>query len=159
MATVTATIFVGKAHQNHGGINPTHLILLYENSRPLLVLRDLENKEPIWRIIPSLENLIEDIYLMVAMFVLYKIPPITTKNDESELIEIYNYEERNDLYEKSKIIIAEDGIKLVINILEGSHLLSLIDKMHTFPCDFEVTLPAKRKEYNIWSNRIETKGI
>jgi hypothetical protein len=41
----TATILIGHAHQNHSGINPTHLIRFTENDRPALILQSLENNE------------------------------------------------------------------------------------------------------------------
>jgi hypothetical protein len=56
MGTVTATIFVVTAHTFHGGIIPTHLILLTENDRADLILNSLNEKEEEKIIIPTLEN-------------------------------------------------------------------------------------------------------
>ena len=48
---------------------------------------------------------------------------------------------------------------MVINILDDSHLLSVIEQIKKYPNDFEITLPSIKKEFNAWSNKIETKGI
>ena len=45
MATTTATILIGRAHQNDSGINPTHFIQFTENDRPALILQAIEGKE------------------------------------------------------------------------------------------------------------------
>ena len=45
MATTTAIILIGHAHQNHSGINPTHLIRFTENDRPALILQQLEGNK------------------------------------------------------------------------------------------------------------------
>ena len=76
MATTTATIFVGYAHPNHGGINPTHYIQLSENSRPALILHSIDGKEETKVMIPTLENMIDDVYLMIAAYVLKTLKPV-----------------------------------------------------------------------------------
>ena len=76
MATTTATIFVGYAHPNHGGINPTHYIQLSENSRPALILHSIDDKEETKVMIPTLENMIDDVYLMIAVCVLKSLKPV-----------------------------------------------------------------------------------
>ena len=44
MATTTATILIGRAHQNDSGINPTHFIQFTENDRPALILQAIEGE-------------------------------------------------------------------------------------------------------------------
>src|SRR5688572_19868333 len=88
MATTTATIFIGHAHQNGSGINPTHFIQFTENDRPALILREIEGGTKITVIVPTVENTIDDIYLMIAVFILKQIKPSR---------EIHNLE-RNSLY-------------------------------------------------------------
>lgn len=161
MATTTATIFVGSTHQNHSGINPTYLIRFTENDRPALILQDLEGKEELKVIIPTIENTIDDIYLMIAVYILKKITPskeIHSKERKS-LYEILDSEERISLYSETKKIFEETKIKLVFNILDGSHLLNQINVIKNYPNDFEVTLPALKKEYDAWTNKIITKGM
>ena len=161
MATTTATVFIGHAHQNNSGINPTHLIRFTENDRPALILQDLDGKEEIKVIIPTLENTVDDIYLMIAVYILKKILPSKEINNlqRNSLYELLDLEERISLYKESKKVFEEIKIKIVFNILDDSHLLSQIDVIKTYPNDFEVTLPAIKKEYSAWGNKIYTKGI
>lgn len=161
MATTTAIILVGHAHQNNSGINPTHIIRFTENDRPALILQNLEVNNDHKVIIPTIENTVNDIYLMIAVFILKKVNPskeIHNLNRES-LYDILDEKERLILYSDAKKIIEETNIKVVFNILDDSHLLNQIDVIKSYPNDFEVTLPAMKKEYNAWANTIVTKGI
>ena len=56
MATTTATILIGRAHQNDSGINPTHFIQFTENDRPTLILQAIEGESKKVVIIPTIEN-------------------------------------------------------------------------------------------------------
>ena len=69
MAAITATILVGTAHQNHGGIEPTHQLLLSENSRPAYSLFAMHSSQPqtVW--IPTVEDMLEDGLLMAGLLV------------------------------------------------------------------------------------------
>ena len=75
MSTTTAIILIGQAHQNHSGINPTHLIRLTENDRPALILQSIESKEKPIIIVPTVENMVDDIYLMISVFILKGLNP------------------------------------------------------------------------------------
>lgn len=161
MSTTTATIFIGHSHQNSGGINPTHLIQFTENSRPALILTNLEEHDQKIVLIPTLENTIDDIYLMIGVFILKKISP-SQRIDNIEgkcLYEILDEAERLELYTETLSLFNSISIKVVFNILENSHLLRHIDQIKRYPNDFEVTTPFLKKEYNTWSDKIETKGI
>jgi len=161
MATTTATILIGQAHQNHSGIIPTHFIQFTENSRPALILRSLESNDEMKVIIPTIENTVDDIYLMIAVFILKQVKPskeIDSQERES-LHEILDENERINLYKQTFNCINNNSIKVVFNILDNSHLLNCLDQIKKYPNDLEVTLPASKKEYNFWSNKIETKGI
>jgi hypothetical protein len=161
MATTTAIILVGYAHQNNSGISPTHIIRFTENDRPALILQNLEGDKDHKVIIPTLENTVNDIYLMIAVFILKKViisKEIHNFNRES-LYDILDENERFTLYSETKKIVEETNIKVVFNILDDSHLLNQIDVIKTYPNDFEVTLPALKKEFNAWANKIMTKGI
>lgn len=161
MATTTATIFIGNAHPNHSGINPTHLIRFTENDRPALILQQLEGNAENKVIIPTVENTVDDIYLMVAVFILKRVTPSKEIHNlkRNSLYEILDDKERQSLYAETRKIFETTKIKLVFNILDDSHLLSQIDTIKTYPNDFEVTLPAIKKEFEAWANKIVTKGI
>lgn len=159
MATTTATIFVGQSHQNHSGIIPSHLIILTENSRPALSVRSLNKDNDTKVIIPTTDNTVDDIYLVIAVFILNKIPIQNEfKNiGRKSLYDLFSKEEREILYNKSKNIIKDVNIKVVFNILEGSVLLNQIDLLKKYPNDYEVTTPLLKCEYNSWSGKIEIK--
>ena len=161
MATTTATIFIGHAHQNHSGINPTHLILFTENDRPALILQSIDGQTDRKVIIPTVENTIDDIYLMIAVFILKKLSPSKEIHnlERKSLDDILDERERVQLYSDTKKIIEESNFKVVFNILDGSHLLDQVDIIKTYSSDFEVTLPALKKEHDVWAKKIVTKGI
>ena len=47
----------------------------------------------------------------------------------------------------------------MFNILDDSHLLSQLKQIKKYQNDFAVTIYSIKKEFNAWSNKIETKGI
>jgi hypothetical protein len=161
MATTTATIFIGTSHPNDGGINPKYLIRFTENDRPALILSELEGKMEDKVIIPTIENTIDDIYLMIGVFILKKIKPSKKINNKKRdsLYDILDKTERKKLYKQTLKLINEFNIKVVINILEGSHLLQIIEQINKYPNDFEVTITSIKKEYDRWSNSIKTTGL
>ena len=161
MATTTSIILIGHAHQNNSGINPTHIIRFTENDRPALILQTLDGELERKVIIPTVENTVNDIYLMIAVFILKKVNPSEEIHnlDKMSLYEIIGEQERLSLYSETRKIFEQAKIKVVFNILDDSHLLNQIDIIKTYPNDFEVTLPALKKEFNAWTNKIVTKGI
>lgn len=159
MSTTTAIILVGQAHQNHSGINPTHLIRLTENSRAALILQSIEgNDEPII-IIPTIENMVDDIYLMISVFILKGLSPgkeLQTAERKS-IYDILSEQERFSLYEKTKDLIMKVKMKVVFNLLDGSHLLSQVNIIKQYPNDFEITVPYIKNEFDAWSGKVTFK--
>ncbi|GIV28128.1 MAG: hypothetical protein KatS3mg027_1942 [Bacteroidia bacterium] len=161
MATTTAVILVGKKDDNHGGIIPHHLIQLFENDKPNLLIRDLtEQNEPIV-IIPTVENMVHDIYLIIASLILKKIDLNKNLKDirRKSFYNNFSKDELNQLYFQTMNVLKENTIKVVFNILDGSTLVNQLDEIRKYPNDFEVTLTTLKKEFNSWSNKIETKGL
>ena len=159
MSTTTAIILIGQAHQNHSGINPTHLIRLTENDRPALILQSIESKEKPIIIVPTVENMVDDIYLMISVFILKGLNPgkeLISKERQS-IHDILREQERFELYEKTKTLIQIAKIKVVFNLLDGSHLLNQIDKIKQYPNDYEITVPFIKNEFNAWSSKLEFK--
>jgi hypothetical protein len=161
MSTTTAVILIGQAHQNDSGINPTHIIQFTENSRPALILKELDGRNNNKVIIPTLENTIDDIYLIIAVYILKLVnPPKQLDNFQKDsLYDILNNEERKKLYEETIMTFKNIRLKVVFNILDESHLLNHLEQIKKYPNDFEVTLPAFKKEYNAWSKQVITKGL
>jgi hypothetical protein len=158
MATTTATIFIGRAHPNDSGIIPTHLIRFTENDRPALILQSLGGKYQSKVVIPTIENTVDDIYLMIAVYILKEVQPSKDIHNikRDSLYELFDKQERLNLYAETMKIIENTQIKVVFNILDNSHLLTQIEIIKSYPNDFEVTLPAMKKEFNAWGNKINT---
>jgi len=156
MATLTAFIFVGTSHPNHGGINPTHYISLSENDRPCLILRNVENNQNIIRIIPTVDCMIDDIYFMIYSFILKKNYTNYDFNMKT-MYDLFTDEERELIYNEVKTVLSGIDMKVVFNILDGSTLLYKLDKIKQYPNDYEITTPIFRKEYNQWSGKTENK--
>ena len=156
MSTTTATILVGRAHQNHSGIIPTHLIQLTENSRPSLLLQPIEGPSDVKVVIPTLENIVDDIYLMVTVFILNKIKPAKDIDNWERLsmYDLFDENERSSLYEESRRIIKDTSIKIIFNIFEGSHLLNYVDIIKEYPNNLEITLSTLKKELSAWSDKL-----
>lgn len=159
MATMTAFVFVGKAHPNSGGINPTHYIMLSENDRPALVLHDIEGKEVRTVIIPTIENMVDDIYLMISVYILKKVNPSRelSTDEKKSMYDIISEEERNNLYKESMQAIKDAEIKVAFNILDRSTLNDQISKIENYSNDYEITITTKKKEFNRWNGKVEER--
>ena len=160
MSTTTAFILIGHAHQNDSGIIASHLIRFTENSRPALILTELKQPENEYVFIPS-ANTIDDIYLVVAVYVLKMVKPSKelTNIERDEIDKIIPQEERVELYRKTKEVLSNHRIKIVFNILDECSLLNQIDVIKKYPNDFEVTLPGFKKEFSTWGRKVITKGF
>lgn len=155
MSSMTAQILVGADDHYHGGINPTHACFLSENSRPAWVLVPLPSlvtggvrvpaKPPVW--IPTLEHMLEDALLMLALHL----------DQPSELAELAdqqfrrNWRQRAELYQDitsealAELRAAVRGLKpasqlgkLVVTVMEGSHIHGKTDVLAEFPWLYEV---------------------
>lgn len=90
------------------------------------------------------------------MFILNKIKPAKDIDNWERLsmYDLFDENERSSLYEESKIIIMDTSIKLVFNILKGSHLLNYVDIIKEYPNDLEITLSTLKKELSAWSDKL-----
>jgi hypothetical protein len=155
MATITAFILIGKAHQNHSGIIPTHYIELYESDHPSLSLYKFDNNKEIIRIRPDREKLVDNIYLLIHTFILKADVDSTDGMNGKEIHGFYNYRKNNITYEQIMESLKTYDLKVVFNILIGSTLLNQLDRIKDYPSDFEVTTPKFRREYNKQTGKVE----
>jgi len=153
MGVITATILVGESDIFHDGIIPTHMIFLMENDRPSLTLVPInlfkdknvkDEKEII--IIPTVENMIDDIFLMIASYVLGVIN--LKKNnfeknieEKKSLYEIFTEEERKFLYRQVKDEIKNHKVKVVFNILNESTLMGQIERIKEYHIETDILVP------------------
>ncbi len=161
MSTVTAQILVGQKHYYSGGIIPSHRLYLFENSRAswLLIAEDISkdpaasNKNKIkW--VPTVEKMLEDALLMVAMYVerdeaLIKMAGSYFRSKDSNGLELYQDikpHDLNKLYEKCRSIIFNN--KIIVSVFEGSTIRKQIPILKQYSLDMEVCI----------SNCIEREG-
>lgn len=153
MSTTTASIFIGHAHPNDGGVIPSHWIQFTEGSIPAVYLYALENpKEPV-KMIPTVDHTIDDIYLMIVIFVMNGLQ-IGREIQHKSMYDLFTEAERKSLYDEAKAYLAEHRIKVVFNLLVGCHLLNQLDLIKAYPEDVEITTPAFKKEYSQWGQQV-----
>jgi len=170
MSTVTAQILVGRAHQNHGGIEPTHYLFLTENSKPawFVFSADVFFKENhktnkiTW--IPTTDNKLEDALLMIAIHILKdkeicKLSKKYFRNKSAERVEVYediDKKDRHKLYEKCRAI--KNIFKIVLTALESSSILYQIKILENYKMDVEVCTPQYTRSYSGWIGETRIKG-
>ena len=142
MSTTTAIILVGTSHPYHGGINPIHLIQLTENSRPALILKEFEIESKPVVIIPTIQNMADDVFLLISQYIFNEItPPVKLFKKGQSLYDLFSVEERLNLYAKSFAVFKKMNVKVVFNLLEGSTLLGHLNRIKEYPADIEITIP------------------
>jgi hypothetical protein len=157
MATMTAQILIGSPHPYHGGIIPSHKIYLSENSRPALIMAkenigedsyEQNTKNAFDKVtwIPTLENMLDDILLMVSFFILKDkyISEELLKIDNKKLSFLELYEDidektRFDLYQSNKKVIGGyKDLKFIFSIFKGSALIAETNKIKDYKIDYEL---------------------
>ena len=155
MATITAFILVGKADQKQSGIIPTHYIMLYESEHPSLSLHRIEDNKEIIRIRPTIEKLVDNIYLLIFTFVFKAEIYLDKKMNGKEIHKIYNEKKQNLTCEKIMESLKTDDLKVVFNIMTGSTLLNQIERIKDYPNDYEVTTTKFKKEYSYKKDKVK----
>ncbi len=170
MATLTAQIIVGRAHPNHGGINPTHYLFFSENDRPAWVLvpenvfgkRPLEMEKTVW--IPTVEHTLEDGLLMIALHILKdrEIVNLTEEYfenkgiDRAKLYEDIDKAQLEELRRKTRAVRGD--YKIVITTLRDSLLEQQLTVLKHYKMDVEICVPVYSKTYSRWENRTIIEG-
>jgi len=170
MATLTAQILVGTSHQNHGGIGPTHFLFLSENSQPVWVLVpenvfNPENDKIIkvtW--IPTIENMLEDALLMIAINVLkdQEISELAKEHFKGDIhgsLALYQDIDPvvlKTLYQKCRKL--KTGYKIVLTVLEGSSIRGQLKVLKNYGIDMEVCTPLYFRTYSAWTDEVITMG-
>jgi hypothetical protein len=163
MSTVTATILVGSAHQNHTGIIPTHQLLLTENSRPAWSLFDMHsgNRRSVW--VPTVEDMLEDGLLMVGLLVVQDEELIAAargfRGGYSDRVEMYDdidESERRRLHELCRGL--GPITKLVVTVLEGSSLARQLAVLRRYQFGVEVCPSVYQRESSSWSEAVQERG-
>ena len=165
MATLTAQILIGRSHHNHDGINPTHYLFLSENDRPawILVDQNVFNGEPtghskiIW--IPTIENMLEDALLMIAIHVCKNRDLITyakgfsdrIQTDRIEMYTEFEESQRKQLYQRCKAIT--DFPKVIVSVFKGSTIEKQLPLMEHYKMDVEVCRVNYSRLNSLWTQK------
>ena len=147
MASFTAQILVGSAHPYNGGIIPTHFLFLSENDRPawILVPENVDSKGTIEKVtwIPSVEYILEDALLMIAIHVvkdrgIRQLADTISKNILTDWVEFEDVRDQDmeKLYQNCRTI--DFGRKVVVTILEGSSIQDAASVLENYKLEAEV---------------------
>jgi len=168
MGTITAQILIGSVHQNHGGIQPNYKLLLSENSRPCWVLspengtRSGRSSQIKW--IPTVEKMLEDAFLMVAVHVLKNKEIVESagefcKSSSLESLELYedfSEQQREELYAKCRHI--KDFPKFIISVFKGSTIEGQLKVIESYQMNIEVCKSVFCREFSNWTNSVQVFG-
>jgi hypothetical protein len=170
MPALTAHILVGNSHQDHGGIIPTHYFFLSENSVPVWVLVtensfNPENKKirkVTW--LPTVENMLEDALLMIAINVLKdkEISELAKEHFKRDIHGALSLYEDIDpaalktLYQQCRKL--KNRYKIVLTVLEGSSIRSHLKVLKNYEIDMEVCTPLYFRTYSAWTDEVITMG-
>jgi len=170
MATFTAQILVGDPHPNDDGITPSHYLFFSENDSCAWVLvpenvfrHNLKYKTILW--LPTIENTLEDAFLMIAVHVqkskevirLAKsfVPGIETQ----PRFEVYHYLNDSQLRELYGMCReATDYPKLILSVFSGSHIRRQLGIVLRYRMDIEVLYPHYSRLFSPWSGRTHVEG-
>ncbi len=160
MATLTAQILIGDPHPFDDGIIPSHYLFLSENSQPSwkLVKTNIyqvnNDKFPKigWR--PTVENMLEDGLLMVAIHIVKNKEIIKIAKDfsgkiESQYLELYsdlNDKQRDILYQKSRELSVFP--KLIISVFRSSTIEKQLAVLEKYKMEVEVCTPTYSRLYS-----------
>jgi hypothetical protein len=156
MGTITAQVMIGGSHPNDGGISPAYTMFLHEGSRAAWQLKkegDL-SQEVVW--IPTVENMLEDGLLLVALYVERDeamVAFVESKLGRSlprrlEVYEAFDDVTRAELYQICRNRLF--GSKLILSVLSGSHLLLNLDPLKWYHAEMEVCLPVYTRLRSAW---------
>ena len=131
MATLTAQILIGDPHPFKDGIIPSHYLFLSENSQPswklvgtnIFKVNNKKYPEIAWN--PSVEDMLEDGLLMIAIHILKNKEIIKMAKDfsskiDSQYLALYselNTKQRNMLYQKCRELSGFP--KLIISVFRS----------------------------------------
>ena len=170
MGTVTAQILIGSPHPNDGGIIPSHYLFLSENDRPSLNLvganifqeSGKEFSKIVW--IPTLENMVEDAVLMVAVHILKNKEIVNTAREfsnkiDSQLLELrsdLDDDQRDRLYQKCREL--SEFPKMIISIFRSSTIEKQLIALENYKMEIEVCTPIYSRLYSRWTENFQVEG-
>jgi hypothetical protein len=156
MGSFTAQILVGEPHIYHGGIYPSHYLFLSENDRPAWILvnqniidghfdlkdrSEVKKKRIVW--IPTVEHMLEDALLMIAIHIIENqgvidLAKTMYKDVEAERVELNRYTDPQSdrLFKACRKI--KQWPKIVVTVLEGSSIENHVQILKKYSIEAEV---------------------
>lgn len=173
MGTITAKIEVGESHwTDPEGIISTHTLFLSENSRPSWTLERIakmdgsENRNETmgtWTWIPTIENMLEDGLLMIALYVLKdqnicNLAQQYFAQDINQSVELYNISvaDREKLYHVSRSLTHK--YKLIVTVFQNSTIHNQLTVFENYGMDLVVFTPKFMRLTNQFSSETHVIG-
>ena len=162
MASYTAQILIGNGGgYDNGGIIPNGTLFLSENSRPAWILQ-YRGPKITW--IPTLDNMLEDGLLMLAIYVLKDTEIVelaqeyfhTKEVNKAALYDDITEEHRQVLYQKSRSM--DWKCKLVISVFNHSHIHPQLSVLNDYPMYLEVCVPIFTRIRSHWDQQLKITG-
>jgi hypothetical protein len=148
MPATTAFIIVGVDHLNDGTITPYDYIDFCEDSYFSFKMRSLNEQDLVYsgldfqnqkELIPSLDNIIDDLMLMISV---YSLGLQVNGMTDHLFFDIKNIsiDERDALYQRSMEITKKSKIKVVISIINSNSSLTeeRINRLTNYGIDYNV---------------------
>ena len=168
MAATTAIIFVGSAHPNDDGLRPEGMIEFIEGDSPAFIFPRRLDRRPTDRelrrpmnalvVIPTLENMLDDLMLFIAFKLVGAASVSQTMHqycgrfvEQAQRFEMYGDltpEQRQDLYQKVKKL--EDFPKVGVCLFTGSELARTVSHIKEYSMEYEVCEPSLTNISSRW---------
>ena len=170
MATFTAQILLGHAHQNDGGMIPTHSLYLSEGSRPAWLIKEVDLWDDgiekvgniVW--IPTLENIFEDALIMIGLYILKDEQLLEAahkyfKKDIAGRVELYDDIEQQDLRKLYDICRSlKYQYKIAVTIFGSSSIEGNLKILEKYEMDVEICKSVFTRAYSEWSQKTTIIG-
>lgn len=164
MAAITALVFVGNSHPNDGGLRPLVTIELSEVDRPTFTFPrhtgDRRDTSSRFVLIPSLENMLDDLMMMIAYREIQDPTVVNCLNsfcngnvEQIGRLEVYENltpDQRTQLYEHVKKITCFP--KIGICLFNGSELLETVEHIKEYAMEYEVCTPSLTSNTSFFSH-------
>ena len=141
MSEITAKIYIGHLDNGKSFIVPTHQLLLTENDRSCLILSNLNDVQakPVF-IIPSPDNITDDIFLAVSVYVLklFDISIDRDTNNYNTVCKILSDNDRKNLYNKTKECLKEYDIYFSFYLYKGGSLSYEVETINSYSANIEI---------------------
>jgi len=171
MGTFTAQILIGQGHPYHDGIHPSHYLFLSENDRAAWILvpqnvfrgfQRMVGPKITW--IPTVENMLEDALLMIALYVwgdeeLCDMARRHFKNKRRNWVELYEdieSEHLQTMYQRSRSL--DIGGKIIVSVFQHSTILHQLKVLDQYKMDMEVCVSKYFRSRSVWDGRIIEEG-